>query len=79
MTGSNGLSSTTHPVMPEYEIIFSLRDDYIWVSWPDTNATVRLGRHDTVAAMMEDFLSQDALAKRLGDCSLDASWPHDPA
>ena len=37
----------------------------MWASWPDTNAAVKLGRHDVVAAMMEDFLAQDALGQRL--------------
>ena len=65
MARPKSYSSTDRMVMPEEEIIFSLRDDYIWASWPDTNATVRLGRHDMVAAMMQDFLAQDALGERL--------------
>ena len=50
---------------PELEIIFSSRDGYVWASWPDSNATMRLGRHSMVAAMMQDFLAQDALGERL--------------
>ena len=50
---------------PEEAIIFSLHDGYVLVSWPGTDASVRLGRHEVVAAMMEDFLAQDALGKRL--------------
>lgn len=49
----------------EPEIIFSSRDGYVWASWPETNATVRLGRHEMVAAVMEDFLTQDVLGQRL--------------
>ena len=51
----------------ERDMIFSLRDGFVWASWPDTDATVRLGRHDKVAAMMRDFLAQDALSERLGE------------
>lgn len=50
---------------PEEVIIFSLQDGYVLASWPGTDASVRLGRHETVAAMMEDFLAQDALGRRL--------------
>lgn len=50
---------------PEEEIVFSSRDGFVWASWPQTNATVRLGRHDLVAAMMQDFLAQDSLGRRL--------------
>ena len=64
MARLNTLSSSHHTI-PEQEIIFSLMDDYVWASWPDSNATVRLGRHDMVAAMMQDFLAQDALGQRL--------------
>jgi hypothetical protein len=56
---------------PELEIIFSSRDGYVWASWPDSDA-VKLGPHEVVAAMMRDFLAQDALGKRLGTrCSDD--------
>jgi hypothetical protein len=47
------------------QIIFSSRDGYVWVSWRETDATVKLGRHEIVAAMMQDFLAQDALGLRL--------------
>jgi hypothetical protein len=50
---------------PELGIIFSSLDGYVWASWPESNATVRLGRHEIVAAMMRDFLAQDSLGKRL--------------
>ena len=54
---------------PELAIIFSLRDGYVWASWPDTEASVRLGRHEMVAGMMRDFLAQDALGDRLANRS----------
>jgi hypothetical protein len=50
---------------PELEIIFSSRDGYVWASWQDAEVSVRLGRHDMVTAMMQDFLAQDALGQRL--------------
>lgn len=57
--------SLNHDRAPEEAIIFSLHEGYVVVSWPGTDASVRLGRHDTVAAMMADFLAQDALGRRL--------------
>jgi len=50
---------------PELGIVFSSREGFVWASWPETEAAVRLGRHDMVAAMMADFLAQDALGERL--------------
>ena len=50
---------------PDQDVIFSSRDGYVWVSWPGAEAAVRLGRHETVAAVMRDFLAQDALGIRL--------------
>ena len=52
---------------PEQEIILSSRDGYVWASWPKTNATIRLGRHEMVAVVMQDFLAQDALGQRLAN------------
>ena len=49
----------------ELNVIFSLRDGYVWASWPDGDAAVRLGEHEVVSAMMLDFLAQDELARRL--------------
>jgi hypothetical protein len=50
---------------PEQELFFSSRGGFVWVSWPESEAAVRIGRHEIVAAMMRDFLAQDALGKRL--------------
>jgi len=58
-------SFTGHRWEPELGIVFSSREGFVWASWPATEAAVRLGRHDMVAAMMHDFLAQDALGKRL--------------
>lgn len=60
----NGCSINQHQA-PEEAIIFSLHEGYVVASWPGTDASVRLGRHEIVAAMMEDFLAQDALGRRL--------------
>jgi len=65
MNERNGCSTKLDQA-PEEAIIFSLLDGYVLASWPGTDASVRLGRHELVAAMMEDFLAQDALGKRLG-------------
>ena len=65
MNVTNGTTIRDEGAEPELEIIFSSRDGYVWASWPESNATVRLGRHRIVAAMMQDFLAQDALAQRL--------------
>ena len=64
MTERNGCSNEQYQA-PEEAIIFSLLDGYVLASWPGTDASVRLGRHEMVAAMMEDFLAQDALGRRL--------------
>jgi hypothetical protein len=50
---------------PELGIVFSSREGFAWATWPETEAAVRLGRHKMVAAMMRDFLAQDALGRRL--------------
>ena len=62
------LGTTVHwppEIGPEEEIVFSSRDGFVWASWPDSDASVRLGSHDMVAAMMRDFLAQDAIGLRL--------------
>ena len=68
MTKSNATSSADNRCESELGIVFSLRDGLVWASWPDTEISVRLGRHELVASMMRDFLAQDALGKRLGAC-----------
>lgn len=64
MKAINGCTGD-HGQPPEEAIIFSLQEGYVLASWPGTDASVRLGRHEVVAAMMEDFLAQDALGRRL--------------
>lgn len=50
---------------PDRDLILSSHDGFVWASWPETEVVIRLGRHEVVAAMMRDFLAQDALGKRL--------------
>ena len=50
---------------PGLENIFRSREGYVWASWQDADVSVRLGRHEMVAAMMQDFLAQDAFGERL--------------
>jgi hypothetical protein len=46
-------------------IIFSLEQGVAWASWTGVNTPVRLGPHEEVAEMMQDFLAQIDLGKRL--------------
>lgn len=48
---------------PEQDIVLSSRDGFVWVSWPDTDAAVRLGSQEMVSAVMADFLAQNALGE----------------
>lgn len=57
------------------DIVFSLRDGFVWVSWPETDAAIKLGRHEIVSMMMKDFLAQDALGQRLNESGERADRP----
>jgi hypothetical protein len=50
---------------PKVPIIISLVDDFVWVCWPGTSGSVRLGDHEAVIAVMRDFLAQCELGERL--------------
>ena len=50
---------------PSSGIVFSLEKGEAWASWYERPLKVRLGQQEEVAAMMEDFLAQLELAKRL--------------
>ena len=56
---------SAQPRQPELDVIFSSRDGYVWASWAETDASVRLGRREKVANMMRDFLAQEELGERL--------------
>jgi hypothetical protein len=47
------------------DVVFSLSGNFVWAGWPGTNAAIKLGRHEAVAAMMRDFLEQSALGEQL--------------
>jgi len=65
MTKSSGASFSDRPWEQDLAIIFSSRDGYVWASWLNSEASVRLGRHGMVTSMMRDFLAQDAIGVRL--------------
>lgn len=46
-------------------IVFSLEDGVAWASWYGIQEPICLGDEDEVAAMMEDFLAQRELGRRL--------------
>lgn len=46
-------------------IIFSLEEDQVWASWSGHGSPVRLGSQKKVSEMMEDFLAQVEVGKRL--------------
>lgn len=50
---------------PSTGIVFSLEAGEAWASWQGRDAPVRLGAEDEVAIMMEDFLAQLELGKKL--------------
>lgn len=50
---------------PQGNVIFSLENGVAWASWYGTQEPICLGDEDEVAAMMEDFLAQRELGRRL--------------
>jgi len=56
------------------ELVLSLRDGEVWASWRDGRAAAPLDEHDSVVAMMRNFIRQsevaDSLAKRVRSSSL---------
>ena len=46
-------------------VVFSLEKEQVWASWYGKGPPVRLGSENTVSEMMEDFLAQVELGKRL--------------
>ena len=46
-------------------IVFSLDNGDVWASWYGQGSPVRLGSQRKVSEMMEDFLAQSEIAKRL--------------
>lgn len=50
---------------PAGDIIFSLEKEQVWASWYGAGPPLRLGSQRMVGAMMEDFLAQVEIGKRL--------------
>jgi hypothetical protein len=46
-------------------VVFSLRDEQVWASWYGQGAPVLLGSEAKVSTMMQDFLAQVEVGKRL--------------
>ena len=65
MNRAPSLADDYDPTEPNEDIIFSFVDGFVWASWPGTISLVRLGRYETVTAMMQDFLAQCELGERL--------------
>lgn len=49
----------------EGDIVFSLEGGQAWASWYGQTSPVQLGPHEEVAEMMQDFIAQLELGKRL--------------
>lgn len=56
---------------PRSDVVFSLRDGFVWASWPGAIASVRLGSQNSVTAVMRDFLAQCDLGDRLTNARAD--------
>jgi hypothetical protein len=56
-------------------VVFSLDRGEVWASWYGHAHPLRLGTRRKVARMMEDFLKQEDLARRLGSDEADRSAP----
>jgi hypothetical protein len=50
-------------------VVFSMEDGHVWASWYGQGPPVCLGSQQRVDRMMEDFLAQEELARRLSDQS----------
>jgi hypothetical protein len=57
----------SHPDEGSGGVIFSMEDGQVWASWYGQGPPVCLGSQKRVGRMMEDFLAQEELARRLND------------
>ena len=55
----------SHPDAASGGVIFSLEEGKVWASWYGQGPPICLGSRQRVGKMMEDFLAQEELAKRL--------------
>jgi len=67
MSGYQGLSDRRRFVRRKEDLVFSLSNGFVWVSWPGTSACVKLGTHEAVSDVMRNFLATNEIAKRLED------------
>lgn len=70
MRGPEGLSNPCSVAHPDEHLIISLVEGFVWVCWPGTNASVKLGNHEPVIAAMRDFLAQCELGERLTNATI---------
>jgi len=59
------LARRSHATCSPSGIIFSLEKGDAWASWKGSGGPVRLGPHEEVEDMMQDFLAQLELGRRL--------------
>ena len=59
------IAAIQHRGEHEGGVVFSLQGGQVWASWYDEGPPVRLGTEGNVSAMMQDFLAQVELGKRL--------------
>ena len=59
------LARRSHATASPSGIIFSLEKGDAWASWKGSGGPVRLGPHEEVEEMMQDFLAQLELGRRL--------------
>jgi len=59
------IAAIQHRGEHEGGVVFSLQGGQVWASWYDQGPPVRLGTEGNVSAMMQDFLAQVELGKRL--------------
>ena len=48
------------------DLVFSSSNGFVFVSWPGTCASVKLGTNQAVSEVMRNFLATNEIAKRLG-------------
>ena len=73
VAGRTIVENSLRPARPNgipASVVFSLQDGQAWASWHESHSWVRLGPEEDVAEMMEDFLAQRELGKRLANQSV---------
>jgi hypothetical protein len=60
-----GLRTTDATTEVQKDIVFSLEDGQVWASWYGREMPVHLGPETDVVPMMQDFLAQFELGRKL--------------